>query len=408
MPDAYREEVIAPGDRLSMLMKEVGIRSRENCQAGCIIPIGEGLRAGVGFCWQPHVLSMMLRNFDESGRIDRPVMIEVQENDGAGGKPQFFTLVGTEEVMERLGWEIITMTADDIARRGGLPCYMVNEIQVKCVTEENFHLCEALARGYGKALKTANLANLTGEVAVMKNSITAFCDTGDERELILTWGGNCTGLMSSQLAIDNARIAPNCPIVGFEELGYRCNGGTALTNIVTCAFGTPEQIMGNSEAMDFVRELTYPSISYAKTVSRIAGWNPDGSVGEPLACIDGIAHITGGGVWGKFGEILPEGVGAVLDSMPSPPLVLRQAQKLSYQCGMGKDDASCYDTFHGGCGMLLVAHSDEDAEIIIRAGREDGILAQVVGHTIKSDARKLTIISRFRGSYGEVLASPIG
>jgi phosphoribosylaminoimidazole (AIR) synthetase len=207
--------------------------------------------------------------------------------------------------------------------------------------------------------------------------------------------------------IENAKIKANRPIVGLGELGYRCNGGSALVNLALRAFGTPKRMLKNREAMGFVQALTQPSVSYAKLIARIVGWNPDGTVGGKLARIDGAAHITGGGVWGKFGEILPPGVGAVLDNMPYPPTVLLQAQSLSHAHQMPWSDTKCYDTFHGGCGMLLVAHSDQEAQVIIDEATRDGIAAQVVGHTIESDTEELTITSRFTQQTGEVLTSPL-
>src|SRR3989344_6322127 len=106
-------------------------------------------------------------------------MAESDQGDGAGGKPQFFTLVGTEAVMENLGWEIITMNDDDNSRFGFLGCVLVNLADLKRVTKQNYHLAAAVFTGFGKALKQARLVNTTGETAIMKNSVTAFCDTGD-------------------------------------------------------------------------------------------------------------------------------------------------------------------------------------------------------------------------------------
>jgi phosphoribosylaminoimidazole (AIR) synthetase len=104
--------------------------------------------------------------------------MESVEDDGAGGKIQFDTLCGTEEAFEGAGAEIIAMTADDFARSGRYPVIIDNEADIKSINGENFHLLEAAMTGYGKRLKAARLINITGEIAVMKHSITAFCDMG--------------------------------------------------------------------------------------------------------------------------------------------------------------------------------------------------------------------------------------
>ena len=397
MQDSYYREIIDPGDRGSALAHQVCVESYGNCQALHVVPHNpRNFRGSVGYLWQKWVLNEMDRyRFDADGVIQWTMMESVQ-NDGAGGKPQFFTLVGTPEVMAGLGWEIIVMNADDVARFGGFPCVMVNNIDAKRLTNDNFHLFEAVMRGYGAALRQARLCNITGELAIMKHSITAFCDANLPEQLVLVWGGSCIGLSRQTQYLDGGKIRPGMDIVGFWEPGYRCNGGTKFTNIIQSIWGPePEKIMRSNDAMNFVTALTVPSQCYAPTITRLLGWYPDGTCGEPKARIRGIAHITGGGVWNKFREILPQGVGAVLDRMPEPAPVLRQAQEFSLLTDAPLSDLDCYGVFHGGCGMLLVCES-EDNGFIVSEARRDGVRAMKVGVTMSSPDRNILIHSRFR------------
>ncbi len=282
---------------------------------------------------------------------------------------------------------------------------MNNEIQTKAITKENFHLFEAMMWGYAKILKEAGIVNISGEIAIMKHSITAFCDTGDPRELVMTWGGTCTGLQHAEKYINRKQIEPGQVIVGFWEPGYRCNGGTFFTNLLLLKWGPePEKIRANPEAMEFANKLTIPSKIYAPTITRILGWTSAGATfPHPLAKIYGIAHITGGGIWGKFGEMLPEGVGAELTDMPEPCTLLREAQKLSWDTELRLTDRQAYGTFHGGCGMLIIT-SELGAAKIIREAKKDGIKAQIVGQTTKSNDREIYLKSRFKES-GTILYS---
>jgi len=296
------------------------------------------------------------------------------------------------------------MTADDFARSGRFPAVIDNEVNVKRITNKSFFLFQAMMVGYGNALRQANLVNITGEVAIMKHSITAFCDINPEEQLVLTWGASCIGLAHRDLLIDGSKIKPGMPIVGFWEPGYRCNGGTFFTNLLLEKFGPDiKNIINNPEAMEFVKELTVPSQSYAKTICRIIGWLPDGTIGKPLAKIAGIAHITGGGIWGKFKEILPEGVGAKLDSMPKPAKVLLQAQKLSWDTKLRLTDYQAHGTLHGGCGMLVILEENDNIDVIIQKINEAGIKCQIVGYTTKSPEREIIIHSKF--AEGKVLSS---
>jgi len=395
----YKKEVVEPGDRASQLAKEICFQSHNNCPAVIVIPHQpDNFRGPVGFVWKGHILEQMMRNeIHPNNKVFFWTMMEEVENDGAGGKPQFFTLIGAPGIFYDLGWEIIAMTADDFARSGRFPAVIDNEINVKQITEENFRLFEAVMEGYKAALEKANLVNITGEVAIMKHSITAFCDTGSDAQLILTWGASCIGLAHQNLLIDNSKIKPGMPIIGFWEPGYRCNGGTFFTNLILKKFGPDVQkIMENLEAMEFVRKLTVPSISYAKTICRLIGWKPDGNIGKPLAKIVGIAHITGGGIWGKFKEILPDGVGAHLYFMPQPADVLLEAQELSWDTDIRLTDYQAYGTLHGGCGMLIAAEELKDISAIIEEAKKDDIYAQHVGETTESPEREIVIYSKFK------------
>lgn len=386
--DDYHREIVAPGDRFSALAREICEGSYNNSSAITVIRGGKGMRAMDGFAWNRPVLEAMLR-----GEI-----YEVAQSDGAGGKPQFFTLANTPEAFRGLGWEVITMNADDLACRGGLPTHMLSSnIDVKGITDENWSLCEALVTGFGDALGESNLVLMTGETAVMKHSITAFCDTDDPSQLILTWGATCLGLASKSKKPNGANITPGMVIVGFKDKGYRCNGGTKFTNIILDTWGlNVSTIMSNPDARAFIEKLVVPSQSYAGTVARLNGWQLDGSLGTPLVRLHGVAHITGGGIWSKLVEILPEGVGANLDSMPEPAPVLLEAQRLASRTDSPMTDYECHGTFHGGCGLMIIC-SDSDVEKVIGEARRDGHDPQVIGRTTVSPENEVTVQSRFLG-----------
>lgn len=385
--DEYRKTVIDPGDAVSKMGNDVRVGSFENSPAVEIVRTSDHFRGPVGYVWNDHVLFAMIRR----------EVIAMPQSDGAGGKPQFFTLLGEEDVFRGLGWDVITMNADDVACHGGLPVFMLSSnIDVKNVTDQNLHLVSALMQGTAEALNRSHLVLTTGETAVMKHSITAFCDNGAPEQLILTWGATCLGLTVRRDGPQAPTVIPGMAVVGFKERGYRCNGGTALTNLIEAHWGRDvTEIIASDEARDFLRMVTIPSQSYAATLVRLNGWLLDGRRLEcPLARIHGMAHITGGGVWGKFGELLPEGVGADLYSMPEPPTVLRRAQELSAVLETPFSDYKCYDTFHGGCGNLLICDPD-DVDIVIAEAAKDGHEAQLVGETITSDDREIRIQSRF-------------
>lgn len=384
MGDQYKKEVIDPGDAASALAKELGFASHKNGKAIDIIPRQPGnFRGAVDFRWKKHVLEAMLAG----------LVSETVQNDGAGGKLGFHSLVNTPHVFYEAPWEIICMCVDDIARSGGLPVLIDNDINAKMVTKENFHLVKALFEGFEVALQKSGLVNITGEFAIMRYSVTSFCDKNDPRQLVMNWSGSSIGLSHENKKIDGSSIQPGMPIIGFWEPGYRCNGGTFFINLIN-SFDFFDKIMG---PIGFADKLCTPSQSYAKTISRVHGWLTDGQTVDPLVKIHGIAHITGGGIWAKLSEILPSGVGANLDKMLKPADVLREAQDMSWDIpNLRLTDEQAHGTLHGGFGMLIVCESKDDANKLIEEAKKDGIIAAEIGETTSSEQNEILIQSRFR------------
>ncbi len=390
----YFKETIEPGDWVSALAKDINNASLMNNSILWPVIRGRGsFRGMVGVKWSRNVLEAMLR--DE--------MYEIFSNDGAGHKPGCFTLLSEPKHFSFLGWEIIEMCYEDIVRDGGLPVAMAaNQIDFKKITKENLPLIKALLLGYSKALKETRTINITGETAAMKLAITTFCDDGSPEQLILTWTGTALGLGHADKEIDGSAIEDSMPIVGFYENGARCNGYTKLITIGMKKWGKAGSAnqLPMPEALRYFEELCIPSVNYSRTITRVHGWLPDGSIKKADVEIAGIAHITGGGVWGKLGEILPQGIGAGLGLMPEPPAILRQAQEISHEvCDADLTpitDLDAYGDFHGGCGMLVIVKSEKDAERLINEAKKDGITASVVGMTIASKDSEIRIFSRFK------------
>ena len=395
-PSNYRSEVIAPGDLASQIGREVCKNSIGNSLAVHVVSHDtSSFRGGMGYLWKKHILLRMLNHKIRNGKITDWNMMETVENDGAGGKPQFPTFLGSIGGFYRLGWELVVMCAEDVVRRGGFPCIMLNQADIKNVNKRNLAKVRAFFRGYSDALKSAGLVNITGETAIMKNSITAFCDTGDPTQLILTLSGACVGLLAREKMFESDVILPEMPIVGLFEDGYRCNGGGAFTRIIQEIGGIDmKEAMKDPKLRAFVRELTVSSRYYGRTITRIHGWCPDGRTKRALAIILAIAHITGGGIWVKFGEMLPKGIGAELDKMPLPPKALRMAFELSKKTRQPMSEWNAYGDFHGGPGMILVCEPGHENRIIEEC-RRDGIRAGVIGKTTSSKQREVTIISRY-------------
>lgn len=399
--DKYDQEVVRPGDRLSEYARDKCFTSHDNCPAVIVVPHQPGnFRGAVGWVWQKHILEKLANyKVDSNGDVIEWEMLEEKENDTAGGKPQFSTLLASLDGFRGLCWEPIEMVLEDFTRSGRLPCVFANIIDAKYINEKNYYLAETMLDGFEEALRKTRQVNITGEVAIIKHMLTALCDTFSDDQLIVNWSASCVGLAHRDKDLDGSKIKPGMPIVGLGEDGYRCNGGTQHTNLIQARWGTDiKAIRENREAMEYVRKLTVPSVNYSNTITRVHGWLPDGNIREPMVKIAGMAHITGGGIE-KFKELLPPGVGAELPDMIDPPEVLLEAQEMSYDfehLGLKMSDKQCHTTFHGGPGMVVVCETEEDANILIQEAKKDGLKAERMGVTVESRDNTVKIQSKFK------------
>jgi phosphoribosylaminoimidazole (AIR) synthetase len=386
--DTYKEKVIDPGDRASAMAYQMNVESFGNCKAIEIIQDSRPeWQKEVGVVFKPHINEKMSERVDTPGG-KKPIMWMIPTTDGGGHKPEIDGALGTEEGFLELGSDLVVMQDHDILRRGGKPCWATNFYDAKAITDENIPLLESYFAGYGNACREAAIDSITGESAVVRYAVTAFCDRSLSGQLLMNVAGTCIGIAHVDKYLDGSGVREKMPIVGCSERGGRCNGFTLAIDIILAIYGS--YFYKYKEAMDLLRALSVSSQSYSKTIQRVHGWNADGTIRDSLAKIVAMYHITGGGIWNKLR--LPAGIGAVLDNMPEPPPVLLELQELSWAIPRLKlVDYRAHSTFHGGIGYAVILETEEDASIFIEECAKDSIKAQRIGETRRDFAQEILI-----------------
>ena len=94
--------------------------------------------------------------------------------------------------------------------------------------------------------------------------------------------------------------------------------------------------------------------------------------------VNGLAHITGGGIAGNLSRTLPSGCGARIDtaSWETPNLfrVLQDAGKVSSD--------EMFEVFNMGVGMIAIvppAHADDVVASLRSAGEAAGVMGEIEG-----------------------------
>ena len=267
-------------------------------------------------------------------KYKEPVM--VSSIDGVGTKLMVAMMM---EKYDTVGYDIVNHCINDIAVQGAEPVYFMDYIGIGKLRSP---LYEQVLAGIANACKAANCAVLGGETAEMPGMY------GNDFDLV----GVITGIIEKSKIITGEKIAPGHVAVGINSNGLHTNGFSLARKILFDKAGytvndKPAELGGESVG----EALLKPHICYYPAIKAAL---------ESGISLDGIAHITGGGLYDNVPRILPEGVGVVFDvkDMPVPPIFKLMVEKGE----VGHEES--YRVFNMGVGMVwFVPEADADKAI---------------------------------------------
>ena len=284
-------------------------------------------------------------------KYKEPVM--VSSIDGVGTKLMVAMMM---EKYDTVGYDIVNHCINDIAVQGAEPVYFMDYIGIGKLRSP---LYEQVLAGIANACKAANCAVLGGETAEMPGMY------GNDFDLV----GVITGIIEKSKIITGEKIAPGHAAIGIASNGLHTNGFSLARKILFDKAGftvnsRPAELGGESVGEALLKPHTcyYPAIKAAL---------------ESGLSLDGIAHITGGGLYDNVPRILPENTGVVFDpaDMPVPPIF-----KLLVEKG-AVDHEEAYRVFNMGVGMVWFVPEAEAGRAVelIRAG---GFTACRIGEAV--------------------------
>ncbi len=178
-----------------------------------------------------------------------------------------------------------------------------------------------------------------------------------------------------------------------RENGFRSNGLSSVRKAFAQHFNSQGSAWWvDPRAPEYIKAAAEPSVLYDKLLARANGWY-DRKFKAPLK-IKAIAHISGGGIPGKFAEdiLFPLGLSAQLYELWEPPLVMKKC--LIWHGEMTEKEA--YQTWNGGQGMLVVVDR-RDRAAFSRLAKAHGIEAREAGDIFTSPDPRLVIKSGYSG-----------
>ncbi len=272
-------------------------------------------------------------------KYKQPVL--VSGTDGVGTKLKLAFTLGRHDTV---GIDLVAMSVNDVLVQGAEPLFFLDYFA--CGKLETAVAAEVV-KGIARGCELAGCALLGGETAEMPGMYP-------EGEYDLA--GFCVGVVEKARIIDGRSIAPGDTILGLASSGPHSNGYSLIRKILER--GKPEF------------DLLEPTRIYVKPVLKLLDSVP----------VQGLAHITGGGITGNVPRILQPGLVAKINksSWPRPPVF----QWLQRTGNVAEDEM--YRVFNCGIGMALIV-APGDAKRAATELRASGETVYEIG-TIESSA----------------------
>ena len=303
--------------------------------------------------------------------------------DGVGTKIELAERVGT---FNTIAFDLFAMVCDDAVIKGGEPVLIGSILDVNslCNADGSFiKQINEIAQGYINAAKEANVVILNGEIAELGNRVNGFGNFN------CNWGATVVWFAKKKRMFTGHQIIKGDYLIGLKEAGFRSNGLSLVRK-------TMHDVHGEDWHNKHLNGITIgelvltPSKIYCKAiVSMFGGYNR-----QPLANIHGVAHITGGGLFGKLQRILkPSGLGAKIDDPFDPAPMMLYCQEKG-----GIDDDEAYRTWNMGQGMVIITPEPEQ---VIQIANKHQIEAKIIG-SVASDS-SISVKNKGYYSKGEFL-----
>lgn len=281
--------------------------------------------------------------FYELGTYKNPVL--VSGTDGVGTKLRIAIDVNQYET---IGIDCVAMCVNDILCHGAKPLFFLDylacgKLQADTATE--------IIQGIVTACKEVGASLIGGETAEMPGMYAV----GD-----YDVAGFCVGIVEKEAIIDGQNIRKGNHILAIPSSGFHSNGFSLVRKI----FNDFHEIWNEKPIYE---ELLKPTRLYGNFIF---------SVLEKFQ-INGIAHITGGGIIENIPRIIPEGLAMQIeyDSIRIPEIMLELQKRGNIS------DEEMFGSFNMGIGMVLVV-PENVSEKIIQFGKTVGEELYKIGEIV--------------------------
>jgi phosphoribosylformylglycinamidine cyclo-ligase len=289
-----------------------------------------------------------------SAKYKNPVL--VSGTDGVGTKLKIAFMADRHDTV---GIDLVAMCVNDIIVQGAEPLFFLDYLATGKLLPEK---AAGIIKGIAEGCKQAGCALIGGETAEMPG----FYADGE-----YDVAGFSVGVVDRDAIIDGSGISVGNRLVGIASSGLHSNGYSLARKLIFDHMGLSIDSEMSGTGCSVADILLRPTRIYVRSILNLI---KDFS-------INGIAHITGGGLLENVPRVLPKGCQANihLNSWGRPPLfdILQDSGNVE------RDEM--YRTFNMGIGMVL-AVPDNQAEDVIDRLKGLGEQAWMIGEVVFCNA----------------------
>lgn len=274
--------------------------------------------------------------------FDSADTILIGATDGVGTK---LRIAQETKKHDFVGIDLVAMCVNDLIVAGGEPLFFLDYYATGSLSVEE---AAAVVLGIAEGCRQAGCGLIGGETAEMPSMYAP----GD-----YDLAGFSVGAVHRDRVLPSG-VAAGDILLGLASSGIHSNGFSLVRKLITKENLTYDSPCPWDNSPTIGDSLLIPTKIYVKACLPLL----------QKRLLNGMAHITGGGLLENLPRSLPQGVVAEITGHPSLPPVFKWMQNAS-----GLDDHEMLRTLNCGIGMVLIVKKDnvaEAKELLLQAGED--------------------------------------
>ena len=288
--------------------------------------------------------------------IDDPVI--VSGTDGVGTKLKIAKILKNHRY---IGQDLVAMCVNDVITSGAKPLFFLDYLATSKI---NHQVHSTVLNSIKTACKKSNMCLIGGETAEMPGMYH-----NNDYDL----AGFCVGIVSRKKILTPKKIRNGNIILGISSSGFHSNGYSLINKLIDEKRLKLNKLFNGKTIGSIIIKPTKLYVQIIDLLLRKMN-------------INGLAHITGGGITENLPRIIPSGHAACIElnklKIPSIFNYIQEQANIS--------DEEMLKTFNCGIGMIAVIDRDSlnKAHKIFKINR---CPYKIIGHIIKSPSHKKII-----------------